>query len=214
MSMHQTDADRWLKQANEDLATAKILFEAERYGPCAFYCQQAAEKALKAVLYAAGERPWGHSIPSLLDQACAVLGIGPAEAPTAEVEVLDGHRIRAGAAAPDVKVARAAAEAGIAGFTFLRGIPGAIGGALRMNGGAYGGEVKDILVEAHGVRRDGSAAIDVGPQRIQPVLPRNAGEIRRQFRHIGGRFPRRPSVLFRLAHRRSRQVRQPYSNTT
>ncbi|MCA0320556.1 MAG: UDP-N-acetylmuramate dehydrogenase [Proteobacteria bacterium] len=77
--------------------------------------------------------------------------------PFGEVEVLDDHLVRAGAAAPDVKVARAAAEAGIAGFTFLRGIPGAIGGALRMNGGAYGGEVKDILVEAHGVRRDGRA---------------------------------------------------------
>lgn len=75
--------------------------------------------------------------------------------PFAEVEILDGHRVRAGAGAPDVKVARAAAEAGIAGFTFLRGIPGAIGGALRMNGGAYGGEVKDILVEARAVRRDG-----------------------------------------------------------
>ncbi|MEI8147091.1 MAG: FAD-binding protein, partial [Alphaproteobacteria bacterium] len=74
----------------------------------------------------------------------------------ADVEVLDGHRVRAGAGAPDVKVARAAAEAGIAGFTFLRGIPGAIGGALRMNGGAYGGEVKDILVEARGIRRDGT----------------------------------------------------------
>jgi UDP-N-acetylmuramate dehydrogenase len=59
--------------------------------------------------------------------------------------------------APDVKVARAAAEAGLAGFTFLRGIPGAIGGALRMNGGAYGGEVKDILVEARAIRRDGHA---------------------------------------------------------
>jgi HEPN domain-containing protein len=94
MSTHQTDADRWLKQANEDLTTAKILLEAERYGPCAFYCQQASEKALKAVLYAAGERPWGHSIPSLLDQACAVLGIGPAEAPAAEVEVLDEHYMR------------------------------------------------------------------------------------------------------------------------
>lgn len=77
--------------------------------------------------------------------------------PFAEVEISEGHLVRAGAAAPDVKVARAAAEAGIAGFTFLRGIPGAIGGALRMNGGAYGGEVKDILVEAHGVRRDGRA---------------------------------------------------------
>jgi UDP-N-acetylmuramate dehydrogenase len=74
-----------------------------------------------------------------------------------EIELLGDHRLRAGAAAPDVKVARAAAEAGIAGFAFLRGIPGAIGGALRMNGGAYGGEVKDILVEAHGVGRDGRA---------------------------------------------------------
>ena len=43
---------------------------------------------------------------------------------------------------PDVKVARAAQEAGIAGLSFLRGIPGAIGGALRMNAGAYGGETR------------------------------------------------------------------------
>ncbi|MBL8569132.1 MAG: UDP-N-acetylmuramate dehydrogenase [Phreatobacter sp.] len=75
--------------------------------------------------------------------------------PFAETEVLNDHLVRAGAGAPDVKVARAAAEAGIAGFTFLRGIPGAIGGALRMNGGAYGGEVTDILVEARAIRRDG-----------------------------------------------------------
>ena len=68
----------------------------------------------------------------------------------ADVSVEPGHRVRAGAGAPDVKVARAAAEAGIAGLSFLRGIPGAIGGALRMNGGAYGGETKDVLVEAQG----------------------------------------------------------------
>jgi UDP-N-acetylmuramate dehydrogenase len=73
----------------------------------------------------------------------------------ADVSVEPGNRVRAGAGAPDVKVARAAAEAGIAGLSFLRGIPGAIGGALRMNGGAYGGETKDILVEAHGVNRRG-----------------------------------------------------------
>ena len=52
-----------------------------------------------------------------------------------------------------MKVARVAAEAGIAGLSFLRGIPGTIGGALRMNGGAYGGETKDVLVEATGRRR-------------------------------------------------------------
>jgi UDP-N-acetylmuramate dehydrogenase len=72
-----------------------------------------------------------------------------------DIKVEPGHRVRAGAGAPDVKVARAAAEAGIAGLSFLRGIPGAIGGALRMNGGAYGGETKDVLVEAKGVTRAG-----------------------------------------------------------
>lgn len=68
---------------------------------------------------------------------------------------VDGLRVRAGAGAPDVKVARAAAEAGIDGLSFLRGIPGAIGGALRMNGGAYGGEVKDVFVEATALDRAG-----------------------------------------------------------
>ncbi|MDJ1158609.1 UDP-N-acetylmuramate dehydrogenase [Chelatococcus sp. SYSU_G07232] len=77
----------------------------------------------------------------------------------AEVTVEAGCRIRAGAAAPDVKVARAAAEAGIDGLSFLRGIPGAVGGALRMNGGAYGGEVKDILVEARALDRQGRAHV-------------------------------------------------------
>src|SRR6266436_5249321 len=66
-----------------------------------------------------------------------------------------GARIRAGAAVPDVKVARAAQDAAIAGLAFLRGIPGAIGGVLRMNGGAYGGETKDVLVAARGVDRSG-----------------------------------------------------------
>jgi len=72
-----------------------------------------------------------------------------------EIAVESNRRVRAGAGAPDVKVARAAAEAGIAGVSFLRGIPGTIGGALRMNGGAYGGETKDALVEATGVTRRG-----------------------------------------------------------
>jgi UDP-N-acetylmuramate dehydrogenase len=68
---------------------------------------------------------------------------------------VDGLKITAGPAVPDVKVARAAQEAGIAGLSFMRGIPGAIGGALRMNGGAYGGETKDVLVEARAVDRQG-----------------------------------------------------------
>jgi UDP-N-acetylmuramate dehydrogenase len=72
-----------------------------------------------------------------------------------EVKVEDGARIRAGTAVPDVKVSRAAQEAGLAGLAFFRGIPGAVGGALRMNGGAYGRETKDALIEARGVDRQG-----------------------------------------------------------
>jgi UDP-N-acetylmuramate dehydrogenase len=72
-----------------------------------------------------------------------------------DIAVEEGLRLRAGAGAADVKVARTAAEAGIAGLSFLRGIPGTIGGALRMNGGAYGGETRDVLVEARGVDRAG-----------------------------------------------------------
>jgi UDP-N-acetylmuramate dehydrogenase len=72
-----------------------------------------------------------------------------------EIAALDGHHIRAGAGAPDVKVARAAADAGIDGLAFLRGIPGSIGGALKMNAGAHGGETTDVLIEASGVDRRG-----------------------------------------------------------
>ena len=68
---------------------------------------------------------------------------------------VEGTGIRAGAAVPDVKIARAAQEAGISGLSFMRGIPGAIGGALRMNGGAYGRETKDALIEARAVDRRG-----------------------------------------------------------
>lgn len=68
---------------------------------------------------------------------------------------VEGTRVRAGAGVPDVKVARAAADAGLKGLAFLRGIPGAIGGVLRMNGGAYGGETRDALVSCRAVSRDG-----------------------------------------------------------
>lgn len=65
-------------------------------------------------------------------------------------------RIRAGAAAMGITVANAARDAGIAGLEFLRGIPGTVGGAVRMNAGAYGREIVDILVEATLVLRDGT----------------------------------------------------------
>ena len=67
-----------------------------------------------------------------------------------------GNRVRAGGGAMGITVASAARDAGIAGLEFLRGIPGTGGGAVRMNAGAYGREVKDVLVEARLVLRDGT----------------------------------------------------------
>ena len=74
----------------------------------------------------------------------------------AKTNVEPGNRIRAGGAAMGITVASAARDAGIAGLEFLRGIPGTVGGAVRMNAGAYGREAGDILVEAKLVLRDGT----------------------------------------------------------
>jgi UDP-N-acetylmuramate dehydrogenase len=84
-----------------------------------------------------------------------------------------GRRVRAGAAVPDVKVSRAAQEAALAGLAFFRGIPGAVGGALRMNGGAYGRETKDALIEARGVDRQGRLRVF------------DNGDMRYSYRHCG-----------------------------
>jgi UDP-N-acetylmuramate dehydrogenase len=71
------------------------------------------------------------------------------------IQTTSDARVIAGAAALDASVAKAAAEAGIDGLAFLRGVPGAIGGAVRMNAGAHGGEIKDCLIEAAGFDRSG-----------------------------------------------------------
>jgi len=78
---------------------------------------------------------------------------------------IEGLRVRAGAAALDSAVARAAAEAGIAGLEFLRGVPGTIGGALKMNAGCYGREIKDIFVEATAIGADGIKHV-LGPAEM------------------------------------------------
>jgi len=67
----------------------------------------------------------------------------------------EGRRVSAGAAALDAQVALGAAAAGIGGLEFLRGIPGSIGGALAMNAGCYGTEIRDVLVAAEAVDRAG-----------------------------------------------------------
>jgi UDP-N-acetylmuramate dehydrogenase len=79
----------------------------------------------------------------------------------------------AGAAALDGNVALAAAEAGLGGLEFLSGIPGTIGGALRMNAGAYGREIRDVLIAA--------LAIDGTGQRFEVT----AADLELSYRHCG-----------------------------
>jgi len=69
---------------------------------------------------------------------------------------VSGLRIVAGAAALDAQVSRAAADAGLDGLAFLRGVPGSIGGALRMNAGAHGGDISQTLWQARGFDRSGA----------------------------------------------------------
>ncbi len=73
----------------------------------------------------------------------------------ARVEKIDGTTLNCGGGASGILVSSTARDAGIAGLEFLRSIPGTVGGFVRMNGGAYGGEVKDILVDCDVVLRSG-----------------------------------------------------------
>lgn len=90
-----------------------------------------------------------------------------------DIKIEEASRLRAGAAVPDVRVARAAGDAGIAGLSFYRGIPGCVGGALRMNGGAHGRETCEVLIEARAVDRQGCVH----------VLP--VAEMHYAYRHCG-----------------------------
>ncbi len=71
------------------------------------------------------------------------------------VQARGDSQIFAGAAVLDANLAKAAAQAGIAGLEFFRGVPGGIGGACMMNAGCYGAETKDVLVEAYAITRAG-----------------------------------------------------------
>ena len=79
---------------------------------------------------------------------------------------VEGNELVSGAGAPDLNVALTARDHALAGLEFLSGIPGTIGGAIAMNGGAYGGELSQVLVSAEAVDRRGAvrrvAAADLG----------------------------------------------------
>ena len=73
-----------------------------------------------------------------------------------QIEELGNNRLRAGAAVPDKRLAEAAAKVGLGGFAFYAGIPGGLGGALRMNAGAHGTETRERMVELTAIDRDGN----------------------------------------------------------
>lgn len=92
--------------------------------------------------------------------------------PFATIDV-SGDIITAGAGALDLTVARTAEEEGLAGLEFLSGVPGTIGGALRMNAGAFGGEMKDVTISAQALDRAGNIQI-LGPDELGFTYRRSA----------------------------------------
>ena len=103
---------------------------------------------------------------------------------------VESNRLTCGAGAPGIAVASAARDAGVAGLEFLRGIPGAVGGAARMNAGAYGREVADILVSADLVMRSGELvtlpATDFGYTYRHSALPEGAIIVAATFAGVPG----------------------------
>jgi UDP-N-acetylmuramate dehydrogenase len=87
----------------------------------------------------------------------------------------DGTTLQAGAMALDYNVAKVARDAGVAGFEFMAGIPGTVGGGLRMNAGAYGREFKDVVREATALTRHGETRVltpeDWGPSYRGSAVP-------------------------------------------
>jgi UDP-N-acetylmuramate dehydrogenase len=132
------------------------------------------------------------------------------------IEVADGCHIFAGAAAPDQFVAKAAANAGVDGLAFLRGVPGSIGGAVRMNAGAHGGEIKDVLVEARGVDRSGAARAfsnaDMGFSYRHSSVPDDVIFTRASFRGHPGEPAAIAAEMERIT--RAREESQPIRERT
>jgi UDP-N-acetylmuramate dehydrogenase len=129
---------------------------------------------------------------------------------------IEGERVIAGAAALDVNVAMVARDAGIAGLEFLGGVPGTIGGALRMNAGAYGAETKDVVVDARAV--DGEGRIrdlepgDLGFGYRFCAVPRDWIFVSARLR---GRFGDRAAIARRTEEiRTARERTQPVRSRT
>ncbi|WP_133366691.1 UDP-N-acetylmuramate dehydrogenase [Qipengyuania sediminis] len=136
--------------------------------------------------------------------------------PFAGVEVREGNVLACGAGAHGILVASAARDAGIAGLEFLRGIPGTVGGFVRMNGGAYGREVADSLVECDVVLPDGEfhtlPASELGYSYRHSDLPEGAVVVAARFRGMPGDPKAIGAEMDRIA--RAREDSQPLRTKT
>ncbi|MGC6330654.1 UDP-N-acetylmuramate dehydrogenase [Rhizorhabdus sp. FW153] len=136
--------------------------------------------------------------------------------PFAKVERLDSETLRCGGGASGILVSSAARDAGIAGIEFLRSIPGTVGGFVRMNGGAYGREVKDVLVEADIVLRSGErrtlGLADLGYTYRHSELPDGAIVVGATFRGQPGEPAAIQAEMDRIAA--EREASQPLRSRT
>ena len=129
---------------------------------------------------------------------------------------IDGRTVRAGAAAVNLKVAHAAAEAGLGGLEFLAGIPGTVGGAVRMNAGAYGAEIGDVLIEAVALDDSGQRLV-LSHDRMEFAYRRTGAPEQFVFVEatLRGNASARDKVLARIAEiRAAREASQPLRTRT
>lgn len=134
----------------------------------------------------------------------------------ARVEPVAAHTLSCGGGASGILVSSTARDAGIAGLEFLRSIPGTVGGFVRMNGGAYGGEVKDILVDCDVVLRSGELVTlpvaDLDYTYRHSRLPDGAIVVAARFRGRAGEPAAIQAEMDRISA--SREASQPLRSRT
>ena len=136
--------------------------------------------------------------------------------PFATVKPVDAVTLDCGGGASGILVSSTARDAGIAGLEFLRSIPGTVGGFVRMNGGAYGGEVKDILVDCDVVLRSGERVTlpvaDLHYTYRHSQLPEQAIVVAARFRGQPGEPDAIQAEMDRISA--SREASQPLRSKT
>ncbi|PNU01898.1 UDP-N-acetylmuramate dehydrogenase [Novosphingobium guangzhouense] len=134
----------------------------------------------------------------------------------AKVTKVDDVTLDCGGGASGILVSSTARDAGIAGVEFLRSIPGTVGGFVRMNGGAYGGEVKDILVDCDVVLRSGELVTfgnaDLGYTYRHSELPEGAVVVSARFKGRSGESAAIQAEMDRISA--AREASQPLRSKT